>query len=223
MVAVCTCEVDPLPGTGRRVGIDVGINRFLTTSDGEMVDNPRFARTAAAELAGLQQRLADLGGRSKNLRRKIAKLHRRVKNQRLDFHHQTARRLVDSCDAIAVEGLNVKNMSKRAKPRPDADNPGAWLPNGAAAKTGLNRSIADVGWAQFRRILTAKAENAGRLVIVVNPAYTSIDCHRCGARCTRPETPSVICPSCGPLDADLNGARNIATRAGTGSHLALTG
>ena len=223
VVVVATDEPDPLSETGHSIGVDVGINRFLTTSDGEVVANPRFAATAADELADLQRRFNASGKRSKNLRRKIRKLHRKTKNQRLDFHHQVARRLVNDHDVIAVEDLTVKNMSKRAKPKPkpDPDNPGAFLPNGGAAKTGLNRSIADVGWAQFRTILTAKAENAGRTVIAVNPAYTSIDCHRCGARCTRPETPTVICPACGPMDADLNGARNILTRAGTGSHLNL--
>jgi putative transposase len=219
VIAVAANEPEHLPETGRSVGVDVGINRFLTTSDGEIVPNPRFAAEAAVELAELQRRLAALGGRSKNLRRQIAKLHRKTKNQRLNFHHQTARELVNTYDVIAIEDLQVRNMSRKAKPKPDPDNPGTWLPNGAAAKTGLNRSIADVGWAQFRTILTAKAENAGRSVIAVNPANTSINCHRCGTRCTRPTTPTVICPNCGPIDADINGAHNISTRAGTGSHL----
>lgn len=222
VIAVATSEATPLPSTGRTIGVDVGINRFAVTSDGEMIANPRFADNVSEELAELQRRLAALGGRSKNLRRQIAKLHRKTKNRRHDFHHQTARRLVNACDTIAVEGLNVKNMSKRAKPRPDTTNPGTWLPNGAAAKTGLNRSIADAGWAQFRTILTAKAESAGRVVIAVNPAYTSIRCHICQTTCTRPTTPTVICPTHGPIDADINGARNVLTRAGTGSHLSLT-
>ena len=168
VVVVATAEVNPLPKTGRSVGVDVGINSFAVTSDGEIIANPRFAKDVADELAELQRRLALLGGRSKNLRRKIAKLHRKTKNRRLDFHHQTARQLVNAYDTIAIEDLQVRNMSRKAKPKPDTNNPGTWLPNGAAAKTGLNRSIADVGWAQFRTILTAKAENAGREVIAVN-------------------------------------------------------
>jgi transposase len=54
-------------------------------------------------------------------------------------------------------------------------------------------------------------------VVAVNPAFTSIDCHRCGTRCTRPRQDTVDCPRCGEIDADLNGARNIYTRAGLGS------
>ena len=157
-------------------------------------------------------RYAASGKRSKNLRRAIAKLHRKIKNQRLDFHHQTARGLVNEYDVIALEDLNVKGMSKRAKAKPDTDNPGVFLPNGANAKTGLNRSIADVGWAQFRTILEGKAASAGRRVEFVNPAYTSIRCNACQATCTRPTQGTVICPQHGPIDADLNGARNIYGR-----------
>jgi putative transposase len=86
-----------------------------------------------------------------------------------------------------------------------------------AVKAQLNRSILDAGWGQFTAILTAKAASAGRRVLLVNPAGTSIDCHACGARCTRPSQATVICPTCGAMDADVNGASNIATRAGLGS------
>jgi putative transposase len=86
-----------------------------------------------------------------------------------------------------------------------------------AAKAGLNRSILDAGWGQFTSILVAKAESAGRRVVLVSPAFTSIDCHACGARRTRPRQDTVVCPFHGELDADLNGARNIAARAGLGS------
>jgi putative transposase len=77
--------------------------------------------------------------------------------------------------------------------------------------------ILDAGWAQFAGILAGKAASAGRRVIFVNPAYTSITCHACGQRCTRPRQDTVICPRCGQQDADVNGARNIASRAGLGS------
>jgi Putative transposase DNA-binding domain len=81
---------------------------------------------------------------------------------------------------------------------------------------GRVKSILDAGWTQFARILVAKAESAGRPVIFV-PSSTSIDCHTCGARCVRPRQDTVVCPVHGELDADLNGARNIASRAGLGS------
>jgi len=211
---VVTAEqaTEPLEPTGRAVGVDVGIARFLTTSDGEIVDNPRYLSASQAELADLQQRYAATNRQSKNLRRAIGKLHRKIRHQRLDFHHQTARRLVDNYDAVAVEDLNVRGMSKRAAPKSNPDSPGQFLPNGGSAKSGLNRSIADVGWAQFTAILRAKAERAERVVIGVNPAHTSIRCHACQTVCVRPKQSTVVCPEHGSIDADLNGAINILGR-----------
>jgi putative transposase len=147
----------------------------------------------------------------------LAREWRKVRNRRRDFCHKTARALVNSCDVIALEDLNTAGMTKRPAPRPDPERPGTFLPNQAAAKAGLNKAILDAGWAQFTGILAAKAEEAGRRVILVNPAYSSIDCHACGQRCTRPSQDTVICPRCGPHDADVNGARNIYARAGLGS------
>ena len=117
---------------------------------------------------------------------------------------------------IALETLNIAGMTRRPAPRPDPGNPGAFLPNMAAAKAGLSKAILDAGWAQFATILTAKAAEAGRRVVFVNPAGTSVTCHLCGRECTRPRQDTVICPAHGMIDADLNGARNIATRAGLG-------
>lgn len=175
---------------------------------------------AADGLAELQQQLAQAKpgtARYRLTKRRIAKLHRTTANRRRDFHHNTARKIVDRYDRIAVEDLQVANMNRRAKPKPDPDDPGSFLPNGAAAKTGLNRSIADAGWAQFLNILDAKAAWAGRETTRVDPAYSSITCHKCGSRCTRPRQDTVICPTHGQIDADLNGAWNIYQRAGLGS------
>jgi len=82
---------------------------------------------------------------------------------------------------IAVEDLQVENMMATPAPKQEAET-GEYLPNGASAKAGLNKSIADAAWAMFRNVLTYKAENAGRLVVNVNPAYTSQDCSGCGMR-----------------------------------------
>lgn len=221
--AVLSCEdvpARPLQATGRQVGVDVGVARFATTSDGEIIPNPTFLRTCAKELAAAQQVLARKKRGSSNRRRakaKIGEVHRRIRNRRSDFHHKTARSLVQACDMVALENLNTAGMTKRPAPKPDPDRPGEFLPNGAAAKAGLNKSILDAGWNQFANILTAKVEETGRRIVFVNPACTSIDCHLCGARCSRPQQDTVICPVHGPLDADINGARNIATRAGLGS------
>jgi putative transposase len=220
VIVVAETEPVPLPAAGREVGVDVGVARFLTTSDGEIVANPQFLRASAEVIADLQRRKERTrpgSGNRKRLKRALAREWRKVRNRRRDFHHKTARALVDSCDAIALEDLNTAGMTRRPAPKPDPERPGAFLPNRAAAKTGLNRAILDAGWAQFTSILAAKAESAGRRVILVNPAGTSITCHACGRKCERPQQKTVICPACGAIDADMNGARNIAARAGLGS------
>jgi putative transposase len=220
VIVIAQTEPVPLPTVGREVGVDMGVARFLTTSGGEIVANPRFLAASAAVITDLQRRAARArpgSGNRKRLRRSLAKEWRKIRNRRRDFHHKTARALIESCDLIALEELNTAGMSRRPAPKLDPVQQGGYLPNGAAAKSGLNKSILDAGWAQFASILAAKAEEAGRRVILVNPAYTSIDCHACGARCTRPRQDTVICHHCGPHDADVNGARNIYTRAGLGS------
>jgi putative transposase len=179
-----------------------------------VVDNPRFMDAAQARIADLQRRKECARPGSGNrwrLRRQLAREWRKVTNQRRDFHHKTARALVDACDMVALEDLHVASMTASAKGT--VAEPGVDV----AQKAGLNRSILDAGWAQFTRILTAKAASAGRRVVYVAPSHTSVTCHVCGARCTRPRQDTVVCPSCGQWDADLNGARNIATRAGLGS------
>ena len=220
VIVITETQPVPLPVTGRQVGVDLGVARFLTTSDGQVVANPRFLAASAEVIADLQRRKARAragSGNRKRIRRALAKEWRKVRNRRRDFHHKTARALVSSCDAIALENLNTAGMTKRPAPKPDLENPGTFLPNQAAAKAGLNKSILDAGWAQFTSVLVGKAEEAGRRVVFVNPAGTSTGCHHCGRRCERPRQDTVICPVHGPMDADVNGAVNIYTRAGLGS------
>jgi putative transposase len=220
VIVITDTGAEPLPATGRAAGVDVGVARFLTTSDGQIIANPKFLAASAETIARLQRRKEHArrgSGNHKRLRRALAKQWRKVRNRRRDFHHKTARALADTYDVIALETLNIAGMTRRPAPRPDPGNPGAFLPNMAAAKAGLSKAILDAGWAQFATILTAKAESAGRRVVFVNPAGTSLTCHLCGRECTRPRQDTVICPAHGMIDADLNGARNIATRAGLGS------
>ena len=183
---VLSCDdvpTNPLPVSDRQAGIDVGIVSFATTSDGEHVDNPRWGRQAADRLATAQQRLARAKRRSRNRTRRretVAARHRKIANQRKDFHHKQARALVAKYDLLVVEELQIANMMRRAKPVVDPEKPGQFLPNNARAKSGLNRSISDAGWGQFVSILRAKAEEAGRTWIEVDPRHTSDGCEKCG-------------------------------------------
>jgi putative transposase len=223
---VLSCDdvpTKPLPVTGRQVGIDVGIVAFATTSDRQHVDNPRWARAAADRLAAAQQRLqrARRGGKNRAAKREtVAGRHRKIANQRKDFHHKQARALAVRYDLIVVEDLKIVNMLRRAKPVADPANPGHYLPNGARAKSGLNRSIGDAGWGQFVSILRAKAEEAGRAWIEVDPQHTSDGCERCGhaARENRVTQAEFACQHCGhTAPADEHAARNIL-RAGLALH-----
>jgi putative transposase len=172
-------------------------------------------RVAAARLGAAQQVLARKQWGS-NSRRKaratVAARHRKLANQRRNFHHHAARALVARYGLLVVEDLKVANMLRRPAPRPDPDQPGRFLPNRAAAKTGLNRSIHDAGWARFVSILRAKAEEAGRVVIVVDARHTSDGCEACGhtAKENRASQAVFSCRGCGhTVDADEHAARNI--------------
>jgi len=214
----------PLAATGSIVGIDMGVTHFLTTSNGEHVENPRFLEASAVDLATAQQLLSTFPKRTKRrtkkhraAARKVAKLHAKIRRQRLDHHHKAANALVTEHDVIAHEKLNTAGMTKTPAPKPDPDNDGAFLPNGAAAKAGLNRSILDAGWGLFFAILAQKAESAARRVIPVDTRNTSRTCPECGhvAKENRVTQAKFECTACGFLaNADHVGALNVLSRAG---------
>ncbi|MGW3407071.1 RNA-guided endonuclease InsQ/TnpB family protein [Streptomyces zhihengii] len=224
VLTVDQARPEPLPATGSVVGIDLGIASFLTDSNGVHVENPRHARKAAAKLAAAQRALSRYPrraahDRTRNHQRavwKVAALHGKVRRQRLDHAHKTALGLVRAHDVIAHEDLKIRSMMKAPAPKPDPKRLGAFVPNGAAAKAGLNRSIADASWGVFLRILTSKAESAGREVIAVDPRNTSRMCPECGhtAKENRPSQAKFHCMSCGQTaHADEVGAINVL-RAG---------
>lgn len=224
VLTVEQAQPEPLPATGSVVGIDMGIANFLADSNGGFVPNPRHGRNASAKLEAAQQALPRFPrcrarDRTANHQRavdKVAGLHGKVRRQRLDHAHKTALTLVREHDAVAYEDLRIRNMSRSPAPKPDPDRPGAFLPNGGAAKAGLNRSIADAGWGVFLTILHAKAESAGREVIAVDPRNTSRRCPECGhtAKENRPTQEKFHCVSCGhSAHADTVGALNVL-RAG---------
>ena len=223
VVPVEAPDEQPAP-TGAVVGLDMatGANGLAWTSDGDQLPNPRHLHHAADKLAAAQRKLAGQKRGSTRRKRqveKVAALHGKVRRARLDHLHKTARKIVTEHDVIVVEALNTKGMTRRPNPVPDPDQPGNYLPNRAAAKAGLNKSILDTGWGVFLTLLHAKAESAGRTVIEVNPRNTSRTCHDCGhiAPENRHER-TFKCVACGfEGHADVNAARNIL-RAGLAQH-----
>ena len=207
-------EIQPLPKSEESIGIDVGLKVFAALSNGEMIENPRFFRRDEAALATAQRKQAKNRKRTKayqRVRKVIARIHERIRNRRHDFVHQAARGIVNRFGVIAIEKLNVKNMTAAPKAKPDPENEGVFLPNGARCKVGLNKSILDASWSLFATLLTTKAESAGRLVVAVNRAYTSQACSGCGNIVKKTlAIRTHRCLSCGlVLDRDTNAAVNI--------------
>ncbi|MFI6694551.1 RNA-guided endonuclease InsQ/TnpB family protein [Streptomyces sp. NPDC050433] len=224
---VLACDnvpAEPLPATGAVTGIDMGIAHFLTTSEGEHHPNPRHGKRNAEALADAQRSLKAFPRRKRENRtakhrravEKVAGLHRKVRRQRTDHAHKTALTLVHTYDQIAHERLSIANMVRAPKPKPDPEAPGAFLPNGAASKAGLNRSILDAGWGVFLGILAQKAESAARVLIPVDPRNTSRTCPECGhVDGENRDGEKFQCTACDHRDhADRVGAWNVALRAG---------
>lgn len=225
MILACdNVSAEPLQPTGAVVGIDMGTVHFLTTSDGKHVANPKFLDAAAEELSAVQRHLAMFPKRTRRrtkkhraAARRVAKMYAKIRRQRLDFHHKTAKVLILENDVVAHERLNTAGMTKCPTPKPDPDSPGTFLLNGAAAKSGLNRRILDAGWGQFLAILANKAESAGRRVIAVDARNTSRTCPDCGRvdKRNRVTQAKFECTACSfSANADHVGATNVLNRAG---------
>ena len=213
---VFSCEVEapePLPVSQEEVGIDLGLLHFAALSDGSFIDNPRFFRKAEKTLARRQQ-IKDRRKRGSHRREKarklVAKAHRKIRNQRRDFHHKQSRKLVNHYQLMVFEDLQTENLVKRPKPKQDEN--GKSLTNGASAKSGLNKSIHDAGWGLFVDLCSYKAACAGRTLVKVNPYKTSQICSACLQECPHKQLDerTHICLHCGGvLDRDTNAAINI--------------
>jgi putative transposase len=193
----CLCEFEPskLPVTPNMTGIDLGLKDLFITDKGERVGNPRHTAKYAARLAKAQRRLSKkkLGSSNRaKARQKVAKLHAKISDCRLDNLHKLSRRLINENQVICVESLKVKNMIR---------NPS------------MSKAIADAGWGEFVRQLTYKADWAGRLLVAIDQWFPSSKrCSGCGH--TLSSLPLSIrqwdCPECGMChDRDINAATNI--------------
>lgn len=194
--AVFSCEVEqsaPLPKAKSEVGIDVGLESFAYLSDDTRIENPKFFRQDEKEVAKAQRKLSKeaKGTPARARRRKpVARIHERIQWRRKNFAHQEARKIVNQHGVICVEDLNVNRM----------------LHNHCLAK-----SISDAAWSLFFQLIQSKAEEAGRIVVKVNPAYTSQTCHQCGHRQKKNLSERWHkCECCGfECHRDLNAALNI--------------
>ena len=213
------CEVEITQHQGGEIGIDMGVVRFATLSNGEYFAPLNAFKTYKGKLAKLQRQLKNKVKFSKNwqkLQAKIAKLHHKIANCRQDFLHKISHTISKNHAMIYVEDLQVSNMSKSAKGTVEA--PGT----NVAQKSGLNRSILDQAWGEFRRQLEYKSAWRGGFVIAVPPHHTSQTCPCCGHtdKENRPTQAKFECVKCGYTEnADVVGALNILARGRvTSSH-----
>lgn len=198
--AVFSCdlgEVQVPANENPAVGIDVGIESFLTTSDGEHVSNPKYMRSELPALrrAGRSVSRKKRGGKNrKKAVQRLRKCHAKVCNLRHDHRHKTSVNLCRRYGLIAVEDLNIRGMLKNRR---------------------LSRAIADAAWGGFIATLKHKAESAGVSVVEVSARGTSQECSRCGAVVLKKLSERVHrCPHCGlVLHRDINAARVILARA----------
>ncbi len=190
------------PPTNKVVGLDVGLKEFLTDSEGNTVDNPRFLRKAekAINRANRQKSKKFVKGKkpqSNNYhkaRKRYARKHLKVSRQRKEFAKSVAYCVIQKCDLVAYEDLNVKGMVRNRK---------------------LAKSISDVGWTIFRQWLEYFGYKYGKITVAVPPHNTSQDCSNCGQKVQKSlSTRTHVCPHCGHIqDRDWNAAKNILIKA----------
>lgn len=194
----CIVEPKPLAPSPHVVGIDLGLSKLATLSDGRVFKRERFYKQDERDIARLQRKKEKLVKGSPERRKGIHALNhafQRQTSRRTNMAHQISRQLVNGYQVIVFEDLNILGMQ------------------GNGNKT-INRGIADVAWARLVQFTTSKAEDAGRSVILVDPRNTTKQCSGCGEIVPKELHVRVHnCPACGlSLDRDLNAALNILSR-----------
>ena len=194
------------------IGIDMGITRFATFSDGTYIEPLNSFKTKAAKLAKYQRRMAHKQKFSNNWKKakaKVQKIHTKIANTRRDFLHKATHTISQNHAIVFVEDLQVRNMSKSAAGT--AENPGKQV----AQKSGLNKAILDQGWGEFRRQLDYKMAWKGGMLFAVPAHHTSQTCPCCAhvSKDNRKTQAQFVCVECGyENNADVVGAINVLER-----------
>lgn len=200
---------DPVPRSTSAVGIDLGVARFATLSDGTFyapLNSFKRHETALRKAQHAMSRKVKFSNNWRKAKTRVQRIHARIGNARRDFLHKTSTAISKNHAMVCIEDLQVRNMSKSVAGT--ADQPG----RNVRAKSGLNKSILDQGWAEFRRQLDYKLQWAGGFLVPVPPQNTSRTCPACGyvAKENRQAQAKFLCVDCGfEENADLVGAINI--------------
>jgi len=203
----------PVPKATSAVGIDMGVTRFATLSDGTFhapLDSFKRHETALRKAQQAMSHKTKFSNNWKKAKARVQKIHARIGNIRRDYLHKATTTISQNHAMVCIEYLQVRNMSRSAAGT--TENPG----KNVRAKSGLNKAILDQGWFEFRRQLDYKLAWAGGHLIVVPPQNTSRTCPACGhvSADNRQTQARFLCVECGfEENADLVGAINIL-RAG---------
>lgn len=189
-------EVEKLPNTDKKVGIDLGLKNFLVLSDGTKIENPKWLGKTEKRIKKVQRDLSRKQKDSRSYektRMKLAKLHEKISNQRKDFLHKVSSRIINENQVIVLEDLKVKNMQQNKH---------------------LAKAISEVSWSEFRRMLEYKAEWYGREIIIAPQKYASSQiCNKCGYKNADVKNLALRewkCPNCSAIhDRDINAAKNL--------------
>ena len=199
----------PIHPSKSAIGVDLGINKLVTTSDGQIFDPINSFKANQVKLARLQRKLRKKNKFSQNWKKlnlKINTLHHHIANIRHDYLHKVTTTLSKNHAMIVVEDLKVANMSKSAKGSIEKKG------KNVKAKSSLNKSILDQGWSMLVGMLEYKQQWRGGLLVKVDPRYTSQTCSSCGhvAKENRLTQANFSCVECGfGENADINASRNI--------------
>lgn len=191
-------DPEPVKNPTKKVGVDVGLKQLAVLSSGDVFAPKKFLRINEAKIKRLQRsvsRKTKGSNRRKKAVVRLARAHRHIQRCRDDYLHKVSRALVNSNDCIVFENLNINNMVRNHY---------------------LAKSIIDAAWGKLKQFTTYKAESAGKVVLVVDPKYTSQTCHKCGARKQISLSVRTFhCDECGhSYDRDWNAAVNIDKRIG---------
>ena len=204
------CEVEtPRHSANGIVGVDVGVANFATLSTGEIIAPINAMAKRQRQLARAQRALSRKRKFSRNwikAKARVQSIHTRIGNTRRDYLHKLTTTLSKNHAAVVIEELQVRNMARSSSGT--VDQPG----RNVRAKAGLNRSILDQGWGEFRRQLEYKQAWRGGIVVAVPPMNTSRTCSECGhvAKENRRSQSRFECVACGhTANADVNAARNV--------------
>ena len=192
-------EIEPLEATEKMIGLDLGLKSLIVDSNGHKYKNHKYLTKSQEKLAKEQRKLSKMvkGSNNRNKQRiKIARLHKKIQNQRNDYLHKLSKKIIDENQVICIEDLKVIDMEQNNK---------------------LARNITDASWSRFVTLLTYKANWYGRKVIKIPSTYPSSQlCSKCGYKNSITKDLAIrkwVCPKCGTVhDRDINAARNILSK-----------